>query len=114
MQWRPPVIVCRLGGIWETTNAGTTWKPVFDSYGSYSIGCLAQDPNNPHVIWAGSGENNSQRSVSFGDGVYRSKNGGKSWENMGLKESEHIGKILIDPRDSNTVFVAAQEDKADP
>lgn len=96
------------GGIWETRNAGTTWKPIFDGYGSYSIGCLAQDPNNPHVIWAGSGENNSQRSVSFGDGVYRSKNGGKSWENMGLKESEHIGKILVDPRDSNTIFVAAQ------
>ena len=96
------------GGIWETKNAGTTWKPIFDGYDSYSIGCLAQDPNNPHVIWAGSGENNSQRSVSFGDGVYRSRNGGKSWENMGLKESEHIGKILIDPRDSNTIFVAAQ------
>lgn len=96
------------GGIWETRNAGTTWKPIFDNYASYSIGCLAMDPNNSHVIWAGSGENNSQRSVSFGDGVYRSRNGGKSWENMGLKESEHIGKILIDPRDSDTVFVAAQ------
>jgi len=96
------------GGIWETRNAGTTWKPVFDSYGSYSIGCMAIDPNNPHTLWAGSGENNSQRSVSFGDGVYRSLNGGKSWKNMGLKDSEHIGKILVDPRDSNTVFVAAQ------
>jgi photosystem II stability/assembly factor-like uncharacterized protein len=96
------------GGIWETKNAGATWNPIFDGQASYSIGCLALDPNNPHVIWAGSGENNSQRAVAFGDGVYRSRNGGKSWENLGLKESEHIGKIVVDPRDSNTVFVAAQ------
>ncbi len=96
------------GGIWKTENAGTTWKPVFDGQSSYSIGCLALDPSNPHTIWAGSGENNSQRSVSFGDGVYRSRDGGQSWENMGLKESEHIGMIVVDPRDSNTVFVAAQ------
>jgi photosystem II stability/assembly factor-like uncharacterized protein len=96
------------GGVWKTTNAGTTWKPVFDSEGSYSIGCLAMDPDNPSVIWVGTGENNSQRSVSFGDGVYRSRDGGAHWENMGLKESEHIGMIAIDPRDSDTVYVAAQ------
>ncbi|MDY7109833.1 MAG: glycosyl hydrolase [Planctomycetota bacterium] len=96
------------GGVWKTTNAGTTFTPIFDSQGSYSIGCIAMDPNNPAVIWVGTGENNSQRSVSFGDGVYRSRDGGAHWENMGLKESEHIGMIAIDPRDSETVYVAAQ------
>ncbi len=96
------------GGVWKTVNAGTTWAPIFEGQGSYSIGCLAIDPKNPLVLWVGSGENNSQRSVSYGDGVYKSTDGGKSWENVGLKKSEHIGKIVIDPRDSNTVWVAAQ------
>ncbi|MCH7884654.1 MAG: glycosyl hydrolase [Planctomycetes bacterium] len=96
------------GGVWKTTNAGTTWTPVFDKQSSYSIGCVTMDPQNPHVVWVGSGENNSQRSVSFGDGVYRTRDGGKNWENMGLKDSEHIGMILIDPRDSDVVYVAAQ------
>jgi len=96
------------GGVWKTTNAGTTWTPVFDGEGSYSIGCVTMDPHNPSVVWVGTGENNSQRSVSFGDGVYRTRDGGKTWDNMGLKESEHIGMIAIDPHDSNTVYVAAQ------
>ncbi|HXG84634.1 MAG TPA: hypothetical protein VNI84_11460 [Pyrinomonadaceae bacterium] len=96
------------GGVWRTVNNGTTWTPVFDNEGSYSIGALALDPKNPLVVWVGTGENNSQRSVSYGDGVYKSEDGGKSWKNVGLKTSEHIGKILIDPRDSNTVYVAAQ------
>jgi len=96
------------GGVWRTENSGTTWKPVFDQEGSYSIGCITLDPNNPYVVWVGSGENNSQRSVSWGDGVYRSRDGGETWENLGLEHSEHIGKILVDPRDSNVVYVAAQ------
>jgi photosystem II stability/assembly factor-like uncharacterized protein len=96
------------GGLWKTENAGTTWKPVFDGEGSYSIGCVTIDPSNPNVIWVGTGENNSQRSVSFGDGVYKSMDGGQSWSNMGLKESEHIGRIVVHPGDSNVVFVAAQ------
>ncbi|MGD2114739.1 MAG: glycosyl hydrolase, partial [Acidobacteriota bacterium] len=96
------------GGVWKSTNSGTTWTPVFDDQSSYSIGCLAVDPNNPKVVWVGTGENNSQRSVSYGDGVYKSVDGGKTWTNVGLKESEHIGKILVDPRDSDTVYVAAQ------
>jgi len=96
------------GGVWRTDNAGTTWTPVFDEEGSYSIGCITLDPANPHVVWVGSGENNSQRSVSWGDGVYRSRDGGVTWENLGLKHSEHIGKILVDPRDSKVVYVAAQ------
>ncbi|HET9482291.1 MAG TPA: glycosyl hydrolase, partial [Candidatus Polarisedimenticolia bacterium] len=96
------------GGVWKTTNAGTTFTPIFDSQGSYSIGCLAIDTNNPLVLWVGAGENNSQRSVSYGDGVYKSVDGGRTWDNMGLKQSEHIGRIVIDPRDSDVVYVAAQ------
>jgi len=96
------------GGVWKTINGGTTFDPIFDAQGSYSIGCITLDPNNPDIVWVGAGENNSQRSVSFGDGVYRSLDGGTSWENLGLKDSEHIGMIIVDPRDSNTVYVAAQ------
>ena len=96
------------GGVWKTTNAGTTWTPIFDGEGSYSIGVVVLDPKNPNTVWVGTGENNSQRSVGYGDGVYKSTDGGRSWQNVGLKQSEHIGKILIDPRDSDTVYVAAQ------
>ncbi len=95
------------GGIWKTTNDGTTWTPVFDAQGSYSIGTVVIDPKNPSTVWAGTGENNSQRSVSYGDGVYKSEDGGHTWHNMGLRKSEHIARILIDPRDSNVVYVAA-------
>ncbi|MFN5318283.1 MAG: VPS10 domain-containing protein [Bacteroidia bacterium] len=100
-------IAAASGGIWKTTNSGTTFSPIFDQYGSYSIGCIAIDPNNHNVIWAGTGENNNQRSVSYGDGIYRSDDGGASWKNMGLKNSEHIGQIIIDPRNSDVIFVAA-------
>ncbi len=96
------------GGVWKTVNGGTTFQPVFDGEGSYSIGCVTLDPNNPNVVWVGTGENNSQRSVGYGDGVYRSRDGGASWKNVGLETSEHIGMITIDPRDSETVYVAAQ------
>src|SRR5919201_2671677 len=96
------------GGVWKTVNAGQTWTPIFEDQGAYSIGALAIDPVNPNVIWVGTGENNAQRSVSYGDGVYRSDDGGKSWKKVGLEKSEHVGKILLDPRDSNTVYVAAQ------
>ncbi|MCK5378179.1 MAG: glycosyl hydrolase [Acidobacteria bacterium] len=96
------------GGVWKTVNNGTTWTPVFDGEGSYSIGCVEIDPSNPDIIWVGTGENNSQRSVSFGDGVYKSLDGGQSWTNMGLEDSQHIGMIAIDPRDSDIVYVAAQ------
>jgi photosystem II stability/assembly factor-like uncharacterized protein len=96
------------GGVWKTVNSGTTWEPIFDGEDSYSIGCVTLDPNDPLVVWVGTGENNSQRSVSYGDGVYKSADGGKSWEKMGLEDSAHIAKILVDPRDSNVVYVAAQ------
>ena len=96
------------GGVWRTENAGTTWTPIFDGEGSYSIGCLALEPGNPNVLWVGTGENNSQRSVGYGDGVYLSLDGGKSFKKVGLEKSEHIGRILIDPRDPKVVYVAAQ------
>ncbi|MBL4657885.1 MAG: glycosyl hydrolase, partial [Flavobacteriales bacterium] len=95
------------GGVWKTTNAGNTYNPIFDGEGSYSIGCVTIDPGNEHVVWVGTGENNNQRSVAYGDGIYKSVDGGKSWENKGLKTSEHIGKIIVDPRNSAVVYVAA-------
>jgi photosystem II stability/assembly factor-like uncharacterized protein len=96
------------GGVWKTKNAGTSFEPIFDHEGSHSIGCVTIDPHDSLVVWVGTGENNSQRSVSMGDGVYKSIDGGRSWTNTGLKSSEHIGKIVVDPRDSNVVYVAAQ------
>src|SRR5688572_30614927 len=83
------------GGVFKTINAGTTFEPIFDKAGAYSIGCLALDKSNPNVIWVGSGENNNQRSVAYGDGVYKSEDGGKSFKNMGLTKSEHIGMIVV-------------------
>ncbi len=95
------------GNVWKTTNAGVTWIPIFDNYGSYSTADVEIDPNNPNIVWVGTGEYNSQRSVSYGDGVYVSFDGGKSFKNTGLEKSEHIGRIVIDPRNSH-VYVAAQ------
>ncbi len=95
------------GGVWKTINNGTTFEPIFDQQPSFSVGCLALDPQNPNVLWVGTGENNNQRSVAYGDGVYKSEDGGKSFKNMGLKNSEHIGKIVIDPTNSDVVYVAA-------
>lgn len=96
------------GNIWKTSNWGTTFEPIFDKYGAYSIGCLAIDPENPNVVWAGTGENNHQRALGYGDGIYKTIDGGKSWKNMGLKDSRQIGQIAIDPRNTNIVFVAAE------
>ncbi len=96
------------GGVWKTENDGTTWSPVFDEQGSYSIGWVTLDPNDASVVWVGAGESNSQRSVGYGDGIYRSDDGGKNWQNLGLKKSEHIGRVVIDPRDSKVVYVAAE------
>lgn len=96
------------GGVWKTENAGTTWTPIFDGEASYSVGAVAVDPENPSTIWVGTGENVGGRHIGYGDGLYRSKDGGASWENVGLEKSEHISKIIVHPEDSNTVFVAAQ------
>ncbi|MCH8992655.1 MAG: hypothetical protein IIA44_13040, partial [Acidobacteria bacterium] len=96
------------GGLWKTTNRGNSWKPIFDEGGSYSLGYVTVDARNPNVVWLGTGENISNRSVGYGDGVYKSNDGGETWTNVGLRDSEHIGKIIIDPRDSNVVYVAAE------
>ena len=96
------------GGVWKTVNAGTTWTPLFDKEASYSIGCVTIDPSNPHVIWVGTGENVGGRHVGFGDGVYRSRDAGASWENLGLKDSQHISKIVVHPKKPDVVWVAAQ------
>lgn len=95
------------GGVWKTINAGLEYTPIFDEQGSSSIGCVTIDPNNSSVVWVGTGENNNQRSVNYGDGVYKSLDGGKTWSNMGLKTSEHIGRIIIHPDNSDVVYVAA-------
>lgn len=96
------------GGVWKTTNAGTTWTPIFDDQSSYSIGEITLDPTNPDVVWVGTGENVSGRHVGWGDGIYRSRDAGRTWQRMGLPRSEHIGRILVDPRDGNRVLVAAE------
>jgi len=96
------------GGVWKTENAGVTFKPIFDDQPSYSIGCVTIDPVNPHVVWVGTGENVGGRHVGYGDGIYRSQDGGVTWKNMGLKESHHISKIIIHPKKSDIIWVAAQ------
>lgn len=95
------------GGVWKTENHGTTFSPIFDNYGSYSIGCVTLAPSNPNTVWIGTGENNNQRSVAYGDGVYKSLDGGKSFKNMGLKDSEHIGNIIVHPDNEDVIWVAA-------
>ncbi len=96
------------GGLWKTVNRGNTWTPVFDRYGSYSLGCVTVDPHDSNVVWLGTGENQSQRSVGFGDGVYRSGDAGRTWTRVGLPRSEHIAKIVVDPRRAGVVYVASQ------
>lgn len=96
------------GGVWKTVNSGITWSPIFDKQASYSIGCVTIDKNNPHHVWVGTGENVGGRHVGYGDGIYLSKDGGASWKNMGLKQSEHISKIIIHPENSDIIWAAAQ------
>jgi photosystem II stability/assembly factor-like uncharacterized protein len=107
-KWQVHYVAFASGNLWKTVNNGITWTPLFEDEGSYSIGVVELDPSNPSTVWVGTGENNSQRSVAFGDGVYKSLDGGNSWKNVGLKESGHISMIRIDPDDGNTVWVAAQ------
>jgi photosystem II stability/assembly factor-like uncharacterized protein len=96
------------GGLWKSVSGGASWSPIMDREGSYSIGWVTLDPKNPNVVWVGTGERNSQRSVAYGDGIYKSEDGGRSWKNVGLKNSEHIGRIVVNPKNSDIVYVAAQ------
>jgi photosystem II stability/assembly factor-like uncharacterized protein len=95
------------GNLFKTENRGNTWTSTFDDYGSYSLGAVTVDPRDSNIVWLGTGENNNQRSVAFGDGVYKSTDAGKTWKRMGLENSEHIQNIVVDPRNSNVVYVTA-------
>ncbi len=95
------------GGLWKTTNGGITWKPIFERQGTFSIGDIALAPSNTDTVWVGTGESNTRNSVSFGDGVYKSTDGGKTWQHMGLKDSERISAIVIHPQNPDTVYVGA-------
>jgi photosystem II stability/assembly factor-like uncharacterized protein len=101
-------VVSAFGGLWKTENRGISFTPIFDDGGSFTLCCLTIDPKDSNVLWLGTGENTSQRSAHFGDGVYKSTDAGKTWKRMGLEKSEHIGEILIDPRNSNVVYVSSQ------
>ena len=95
------------GGVWKTENAGRTWRPIFDAEPIASIGAIAIAPSDPQTIYVGTGEADMRSDISFGDGVYKSTDGGATWRNIGLRESHQIGSILVDPRDPNIVLVAA-------
>jgi photosystem II stability/assembly factor-like uncharacterized protein len=101
-------IASSFGGVWKTTNRGLSFTPIFDEGGAHNLCCIVIDPRDSNVLWLGTGENHSQRSAHFGDGIYKSTDAGATWRRMGLEKSEHIGAIQIDPRDSNVVYVAAQ------
>ncbi|MGE5360661.1 MAG: WD40/YVTN/BNR-like repeat-containing protein [Bacteroidales bacterium] len=101
-------VASAFGGLWKTVNRGITFEPIFDNYGSFTLCCVVIDPKDSNVVWLGSGENTSQRAAHFGDGVYKSVDAGKTWKRVGLASSEHIGKIVVDPRNSNVVYVASQ------
>src|SRR5215469_11572080 len=95
------------GGVWKSVDGGTTFKPVFDKQPSLSIGSIAIDPQHPKTVWVGTGESWVRNSVSVGTGVYRSRDGGENWEAAGLQDSEHVGRIIIHPQQSNTVYACA-------
>jgi photosystem II stability/assembly factor-like uncharacterized protein len=100
-------IAAASGGVWKTTNGGVTWTPVFDEAGVGSIGAVTVDPSNSDIVWVGTGESNNQRSSSYGDGIYKSVDGGETFANVGLPQSQHVGGILVHPGDSDVVYVAA-------
>src|SRR5262245_11317754 len=95
------------GGVMKTTNGGTTWEPVFDDEKTATIGAIAVAPSDPSIVWVGTGESNNRQSSSWGNGVYKSTDGGKTWTHVGLADTHHIGRIVVHPTDPNTVWVAA-------
>jgi len=95
------------GGVWKTTNNGTTWEPVFDKEAVSTIGDIAIAPSDPSIVWVGSGEPNNRQSSSWGDGIYKSTDAGKTWKNMGLAETHHIGRVVIHPKNPEVVYAAA-------
>ncbi|HYP29396.1 MAG TPA: hypothetical protein VE262_21980 [Blastocatellia bacterium] len=105
----PNIVYAATGssGLWKTTNGGVTWKPIFERQNTFSIGDIALEPNNPEVIWVGTGESNTRNSVSFGDGVYKSNDGGKTWQHMGLKDTERISRIIIHPGNPDIIYIGA-------
>ena len=105
---RHVLVASASGGVWKSTNAGTTWEPVFDKYGSASIGAVALFQKNPDIIWVGTGEANVRNSVGWGDGIYKSTDGGKTFTRMGLEDSHHIARVLAHPEDPDILYVAAQ------
>jgi hypothetical protein len=100
-------VVAAFGGVWKTTNRGLSFTPIFDNGGTHNSCCIEIDPKNSNILWLGTGENHSQRSAHFGDGLYKSTDAGQTWNRVGLENSEHIGRIAIDPRNSDHVYVAA-------
>jgi len=100
-------VAASAGNLWKTENRGNTWTPIFENHGSYSLGAVKVDPKDSNIVWLGTGENNNQRSVSYGDGVYKSTDAGKTWKRMGLENSEHIQNIVVDPHNSSVVYVTA-------
>ena len=95
------------GGVWKSTNEGTSWEPVFDGQKVINIGAIAITQSNPDIVWAGTGEGNPRNSMNLGAGIYKTMDGGKSWEFMGLEKTRNIHRIIVDPRDENTVYVGA-------
>src|SRR5216683_8063206 len=95
------------GGVWKTTDGGTVWKPIFDKEATAPIGAMALAPSNPNIIYVGTGVNSVHRDISYGNGVYKSTDGGETWQHLGLVETRHIARILIDPRNPDVVMVAA-------
>ncbi|MFA9454505.1 MAG: WD40/YVTN/BNR-like repeat-containing protein, partial [Candidatus Aminicenantaceae bacterium] len=106
--FRVVIVASASGGVWKTTNAGTTWEPIFDGYGSGSIGAVGLFPQDPDIIWVGTGEANVRNSVGWGDGIYKSIDGGNTFINLGLKDTHHIAKIATHPTDPDIVYAAAQ------
>src|SRR6266513_1612488 len=95
------------GGVWKTTNNGTTWEPIFDKESVSTIGDIAIAPSDPAVVWVGTGEPNNRQSSAWGDGAYKSLDGGKTWKKMGLELTRHIGRIVIHPKNPDVLYVAA-------